>query len=250
MEQPDRSLRGSAPASSDPSPWQQRIEKKAALIRKRQARHQARQRHRITKTTLVGTPFESLDTHNVGALGRDGLNQFALLTGFQKDREELYEEITILLDTWGSTHACRFSKGICLLHFTKIVSRAGTLDVTKAELRRTIRYSKAPEIQRPRVQYGHGNWRSLKHRRSSRMHSNGSKGLFGIAMALHGFSTRSCAVTPTALSRRIHSILEACELRRLPHLGPQARGRRYTMSPLSGSIGVVICVHICGDCLQ
>ena len=164
MEQPDRSLRGSAPASSDPSPWQQRVEKKDALIRKRQARHlQARLRHRITKTTLVGTLFEPLDTHNVGALGRDELNQFALLTGFQRDREELYEENTILLDTWGSTHARRFSESISLLHFTKIVSRTGTLSMTKAELRRTSRYNKAPEIQGPRVQYGHGSWRSLKH---------------------------------------------------------------------------------------
>lgn len=35
--------------------------------------------------------------------------------------------------------------------------------MTKAELRRTICYSKSPEIQGPRVQYGHACWRSLKH---------------------------------------------------------------------------------------
>ena len=34
--------------------------------------------------------------------------------------------------------------------------------MTKAELRRTIRYSKAPEIQGPLVQYGPGMWRNLK----------------------------------------------------------------------------------------
>ena len=35
--------------------------------------------------------------------------------------------------------------------------------MAKAELRRTIRYSRAPEIQGPRAQYGHSRWRSLKH---------------------------------------------------------------------------------------
>ena len=119
---------------------------------------------RIAKTTLVDTLFDFLGTHDVGALGRDGLDQFALLTGFQWDREELYEEISILLDTWGSTHALRyFSKRISTFHFRQIVSQTGILSMAKAELRRTIRYSRAPEIHGPRVQYGHGRWRSLKH---------------------------------------------------------------------------------------
>ena len=33
----------------------------------------------------------------------------------------------------------------------------------QAELRRTIRYHKAPEIQSPRVHHGQGMWRSFKH---------------------------------------------------------------------------------------
>ena len=100
----------------------------------------------------------------MGALGREELDQFALLTGFHRDKEELYDEVSHLLDTWGSTHAFRyFSEKISMLHFRQIVSRTGPLTMTKAELRRTIRYCKAPEIQGPRVQYGHGRWRSLKH---------------------------------------------------------------------------------------
>ena len=35
--------------------------------------------------------------------------------------------------------------------------------MNKAALRRTIRYSKRPEIQGPLPRYGHGSWRSLKH---------------------------------------------------------------------------------------
>ena len=80
------------------------------------------------------------------------------------DSEELYEQISQLLDAWGSTHALRFfNMKISMLHFRQLVSRTGPLTMTKAELIRTIRYSKAPEIQGPRVQYGHGCWRSLKH---------------------------------------------------------------------------------------
>ena len=105
MERLDRLQRTTAPSSSDSDPWRRRIEKRAALIRRRPAkRFKARQRHRIAKTTLVDALFNFLDTHNFGALGRDEFNQFALLAGFQRDREELYGEISILLDTW--IHAC------------------------------------------------------------------------------------------------------------------------------------------------
>ena len=163
MERADLWQRVTAPDFTGPDLWQRRTEKRAAYIRRKQAkRFKARQRHSISKTTLIDTLFNILDTHNIGALGRNELTQFALLTGFQRDSEHLYEEISQLLDSWGSAHALRyFSKKIRMLHFRRIVSRTGTLPMTKAELRRTIRYSKSPEIQGPRIQYGHGCWRSL-----------------------------------------------------------------------------------------
>ena len=165
MERPDLWQRITTHLPTDSDFWQRRIEKRAAYIRRKQAKRlKARQRHSIAKTTLIDTLFNILDTHNIGALGRDELTQFALLTGFQRDSEELREEISQLFDTWVSTHALRyFSKKISMLHFRQIVSRTGPLPMTKAELRRTIRYSRAPEIQGPRVKYGHGRWSSLKH---------------------------------------------------------------------------------------
>ena len=144
--------------------WLLRVQKKAARIRKRRTQHlQARRRHRIPKSILVDTLFAALDTHNIGALGRDGLNEFALLTGFQGEREDLFEEISLLLDKWGSSTAQSPSRAISLRNFAQDVSRAGALPLFKAELRRTIRSSKAPEVQGPLAQSGQGMWRSIKH---------------------------------------------------------------------------------------
>ena len=167
MEGPDHGQSITAPLPTESDPWQRRIERRAAYIRRRQVKRlKARQRHSIAKTTLVDTLFNFLDIHNIGALGQDELDQFALLTGFQWDREELYDEVSHLLHTWGSTHGPRFfANKISMLHFRQTVSRTGPLTMSKAELRRTIRYCKAPEIQSPRVQYGHGRWHSLKHMR-------------------------------------------------------------------------------------
>ena len=147
-----------------PGLWQRRIEKRAARIRKKPAkRHKARQRNSISKTTLIDTLFNILGTHNVGALGQNELTQLALLRGFQRYREQLYEGIDQLLDIWGSTHALRFpTRRISMLHFRRLVSRTGNLHMSKAELRRTIRYSKSPEISGPLPQYEHS-WRGLKY---------------------------------------------------------------------------------------
>ena len=71
-------LRITAPLTSDSDLWQRRVEKRAAYIRRKQAKRlKARQRHSIAKTTLVDTLFNILDTHNIGAPGRDELTQFA-----------------------------------------------------------------------------------------------------------------------------------------------------------------------------
>ena len=144
--------------------WLLRVQKKAARIQKRRAKHlQARRRHRIPKATLVGTLFAALDTHNIGALGSDELNQFALLKGFQGDREDLFEEITLLLNEWGSTTAQSHSRAISLENFAQVVSRTSVPPLSKAELRRTIRFHKAPEVQGPLAQSGQGMWRSIKY---------------------------------------------------------------------------------------
>ena len=117
-----------------PDLWQRRVEKRAAYTRRKQAKRlKARQRHSISKTTLIDTLFNIPDTHNVGALGQNELTQFALLTGFQRDSEQLYEEIDQLLDIWGSTHALRFpTRRISMLHFRRLVSRTGNLHMSKA----------------------------------------------------------------------------------------------------------------------
>ena len=148
MERPSRSLLAPRTDADVPNPWLLRVQRKAARIKKQRARYlQAHRRHRLSKATLVGTLFAALDAHSVGALGREELIQFALLTGFRSDREELFEVITILLDDWGSATAHPSSQAINLANFSKLVSRTGALPVSKAELRRTIRYHMAPEIQ-------------------------------------------------------------------------------------------------------
>lgn len=108
-------------AMERPDLWRRRIEERAAYIRRKQAKRlNARLRHSISKTTLIDTLFNILDTHNIGVLGRSELTQLALLTGFQRDSEQLYEEISQLLGRWGSTHALRyFSKKISMLHFRR-----------------------------------------------------------------------------------------------------------------------------------
>ena len=55
------------------------------------------------------------------------------------------------------------SNALNLQDLASIVSRTGVLPLSKAELRRTIRFSEAPEIQGPLVRSGPGSWRSIKH---------------------------------------------------------------------------------------
>ena len=108
-----------------PDLWLRRVERRAAHIRKKRAKRiKAQQRHEIPKATLIETLFSILDTHNLGGPGQSELTQLALLTGFQRDSEQLYEEVGHLLDTVGSTHALRFStKRIIQEHFRHRVSR-------------------------------------------------------------------------------------------------------------------------------
>ena len=143
--------------------WLNRIQKKAARIRKRRTQHiQACRRHRIPKATLVDTLFTALDTRSIGALGRDELTNFALLTGFQGELDDLFVDITRMLDELGSSVAPSHNKALSLQDFASAVSRMGVLPLSKAELRRIIRFSKAPEIQGPLVKSGPGMWRSIK----------------------------------------------------------------------------------------
>ena len=136
------------PGAEAHSCWLLRVQEKAARTQKRCTQHlQARRRRRIPKSILVDTLFAALDTRNIGAPGRDELNKFALLTGFQGDREDLFEETALLLNKWGSSSAQSLSRAISLRNFAQIVSRTGVLLLSKAELRRTIRFSKAPEVQ-------------------------------------------------------------------------------------------------------
>ena len=145
---------------------QQRIERMPAQRKRWVKRQRALQRHGIWKITLVDTLFNLLDLLNVGALGSHERVQFALLTGFQGYRGTLHDHVKHLLDTWGSTHGSRFfTNKINMLYFRQKVSRTGPLAMTKAELRRTIRYAKAMELELPGplVQHGPTRWRSLKH---------------------------------------------------------------------------------------
>ena len=143
--------------------WLNRIRKKAARIRKRRTQHiQARRRHRIPKATLVDTLFKALDTRSIGALGRDELTNFAPLTGFQGELGDLFVGIIRMLEDLGSSVAPSHNMAFTLQDFAAVVSRTGVLPSSKAELRRTIRFCKAPEIQGPLVNSGPGMWRSIK----------------------------------------------------------------------------------------
>ena len=138
--------------------WLSHIVKRAAQLRRRHARQdKARRRHRIPRETLVHTLFGLLDTNNSGVLGHTALTEFALLTGFPRDTEQLYDEIEDLrIDISRSTGT------IHLEAFSILVSRIGKLHMTKAALRRTIRFCKAPEISGPRPRFEHDGRRSLK----------------------------------------------------------------------------------------
>ena len=123
----------------------------------------APRRHRIWKVTLVDTLFNLLDSLNVGALGRDELVEFALLTGSQGDIDVLHDQAALLLDTWGSSLVSRFSTNrISMLCFRQIVSRTH-LALSKAELRRAIRFARAMEPLCPMTLHERSLWRSFKH---------------------------------------------------------------------------------------
>ena len=140
------------PESEAHKSWLNRIRKKAARIRKRRAQHiQACRRHRISKATLVDTLFKALDTRSTGAWGRDELTNFALLTGFQGELDDLFVEVSHMLEDFGSSSTSSGSKALRSQDLASIVSRTGVLPLSKAELRRTIRFSEAPEMQGPLV---------------------------------------------------------------------------------------------------
>ena len=123
-------------------------------------------RHSFGKATLCDFLFYMLDTQSTGALGHTELIEFAMLTGFRMDLRQLHREIDDILDAYGSTHAGRFpTRKICMLNFRRLLSRAEKLHMTKAEIRRTIRYSSYlySEVSGPRLQTEE--WRSLKHMR-------------------------------------------------------------------------------------
>ena len=126
----------------------------------------AERRHSFGKTTLCDFLFHMLDTHNVGALGPTELREFAMLTAFRMNLEQLRREIDGILDVYGSTHAGRLpTREASMLNFRRMLSRTGSLHLTKAEIRRTIRFSSElyGEISGPRLP--HLEWRSLKHMR-------------------------------------------------------------------------------------
>ena len=123
-------------------------------------------RHSFSKATLCDFLFHILDTRNIGALGPAELREFAMLTGFQMNLAQLQKEIDGILDVYGSTHAGRFATRIVsMLNFRRMLSKAGSLHMTKSEIRRTIRYASPlyDEISGPRLQSVE--WRSLKHMR-------------------------------------------------------------------------------------
>ena len=199
------------PEAEAHSSWLLRVQKKAARVQKRRIQYlQARRRHRIPKSTLVDALFSALDTHNIGALGRDELNKFALLTGFQGERDEVFEEIILLLDKWGFSFTQSLHRAFSLRNFAQVVSRTGVLPLSKAELRRTIRFSKAPEIQGPLAQSGQGMWRSIKHMKIFTAATRW-KGFAGTTLPFPGFSTRLCVTILAALSRPIRIFFDASE---------------------------------------
>ena len=152
----------------------------------------AARRHSFGKATLCDFFFYMLDSLNLGALGRAELREFAMLTAFQVNLEQLHTEIDGILDVYGSTHAGRFhTRKISMLNFRRMLSRTGMLHLTKAEIRRTIRYSSElySEISGPRLQTVE--WRSLKHMRGSvRKPGNGGMASSGISNSgdLHCFT--------------------------------------------------------------
>ena len=124
----------------------------------------AERRHSFGKATLCDFLFYMLDAQNVGALGPAELREFAMLTAFPMNLEQLYREIYDILDIYGSTHEGRFHiRKVSMLNFRRMLSRTGKLPMNKAEIRRTIRYASPlyPEISGPRLQSVE--WRSLKH---------------------------------------------------------------------------------------
>ena len=113
------------------------------------------------KATLVVTLFKTLDTRNTGMWGRDELTNFALLTGHQGELDDVFVEVSHMLDGFASSFSPSGSKALSLQDLSSIVARTGVLPLSKAELRRTIRYGEAPERQGPLVRSGPGSWRSI-----------------------------------------------------------------------------------------
>ena len=62
-----------------------------------QQAYQARQRHRIPKSSLVISLFKTLDVRNSGLWGRDELTNFALLTGHQGELDDIFVEVSHML---------------------------------------------------------------------------------------------------------------------------------------------------------
>ena len=128
-----------------------------------QQAYQARQRHRIPKSTLVVSLFKTLDIRNSGLWGRDELTNFALLTGHQGELDDVFVEVSHMLDGFASAVLPSGTKALSVQDFSSIVARTGVLPLTKAELRRTIRFGAAPVRQGPLERYGPGSWRSVNH---------------------------------------------------------------------------------------
>ena len=68
-----------------------------------------------------------------------------------------------MLDGFASAVFPSGAKALNVQDFSSIVARTGVLPLTKAELRRTIRYGTAPEKQGPLECYGPGSLRSVNH---------------------------------------------------------------------------------------
>ena len=123
--------------------------------------YRARRRHRIPKATLVDTLFKALDTRNTGVWARDELMNFALVTGHQGELDDVFVEVSDILEL-GSSSTPSGGKALNAQGLAALVSRTGVLPLSKAELRRTIRFSQAPEMQGPLVRSGPGSWRSIR----------------------------------------------------------------------------------------
>ena len=124
--------------------------------------HRARQRHRIPKAALVDTLFKTLDTRNTGVWARNKLMYVALATGHQGELDDVFDDVSNILEL-GSSSTLSGSKAPNVQDFASLISRTGLLPLSKAELRRTIRFSEAPEMQGPLVRSGPGSWRSIRH---------------------------------------------------------------------------------------